>query len=379
MSHIDPENTLLVSAVLLIVVAMGFLAERTRIGKRISGAIIVLIGSLALTNAGVLPEAAPFYDVVWAYFIPMGVSLYLFRADIVGIFLESRRVLLAFTLGALGVVVGAIIGGIVLDMGPMHAELAGIFTASYTGGSLNFAAVADAVDVSDTSTLAAAVAVDNMMGIIFFLSASFAGGWTYFRNSFGWRASELYQLSDDQHSDESSLSGETIAVSLALAAVISALGIEIAAHLSLDSYSILFVSAITVLAATIAQRWMRHLYSSDQLAAVMMYIFFAVLGAGVNLAAAFGAAATQIIFVGFIIFFHLVFVLIGARLFGLNYGEVIVASVSCLGGPAISAAYAVLFGWRSLLGAAVATGVLGYAIGNFLGVSIFELVAWLGS
>ena len=40
-----------------------------------------------------------------------------------------------------------------LDLGPHEPELAGIFTGTYIGGSLNFAAVAEASGMQDGSTL----------------------------------------------------------------------------------------------------------------------------------------------------------------------------------------------------------------------------------
>ena len=101
--------------------------------------------------------------------MPIAIPLPLFESDLRQIVRESGPTLIAFVIGGAAVVAGAIIGVSFLDLGPAEAELAGIFTGSYIGGSLNFAAVAEASGMQDGSMLAAAIAADNVVTNLHFL------------------------------------------------------------------------------------------------------------------------------------------------------------------------------------------------------------------
>jgi glucose-6-phosphate isomerase len=97
--------------------------------------------------------------------------------------------------------------------------------------------------------------------------------------------------------------------------------------------------------------------------------------AGADIGALLGAAPALFAYVLIIFAVHMVFILAGARLCRLNHAEIVIASTACIGGPPIAIAFAVLFGWRRLAVPAVATGVLGYVLGNFVGIGLFEVLA----
>src|SRR3546814_20602277 len=105
-----------------------------------------------------------------------------------------------------------------------------------------------------------------------------------------------------------------------------------------------------------------------------MYLFFALLGAGADIGAMLGAAPVLFLYVAIIFAVHVVFILVGARICRLNYAEIVIASPACIRGPPIPIAYAVLFGWQLLPVPAVATGMLGYALRNFVAIGLFSVL-----
>ncbi|MEM9169233.1 MAG: DUF819 family protein [Pseudomonadota bacterium] len=372
---IDPNNTFAMIAAVAGVIALGFLSERTAIGRRLSGAVVVLILAAALANLNVLPASSPAYGVIWTVGVPLAVALYLLKADLFGIVREGGATVVAFVAGAVGVVAGALIGALIFDLGAQEAALAAVFSATYSGGSLNFAAVAEAVSFRDESLLAAAVAVDNVMGIGFFALLSVVGGAAAFRAFLPYRAEALSAAGPAAPTPggAGAIDGAPV-IALCLAAAICALGGAAADLAGLGSYKILFITLIAVAAATVGAPLMRRLEGAEALAAVLMYAFFVVLGAGADLGAMLAAPPAMIPFVLLIFACHIAATLVAARIFKLNYGEVVVASGACIGGPPIAIAYAVLFGWRALAGPAVGVGVLGYALGNFIGVAVFSIL-----
>lgn len=373
-SLIPADNSFAILAVFFALAAIGAALEKTRVGQRVSGVLIVVAISLALANLGVMPAWAPAYGVIWTYLVPLAIALFLVKADLISIVVEGGRTLIAFLFGAVGVMVGAWLGALLLDLGPFEAEYAGVFSATYVGGSLNYAAVAEAVSFKDPTALAAGVAIDNVVGLGYLLLVGWAAAWPVFQRYFGWRADRLADAVDNGPQETRTPTIIDLGVALGLAAFACAAGNALAAALGQDSYGILYITLIMVAIATLGRRWLKQIAGPELLATMFMYLFFALLGAGADLGAMLSAAPALFAYVLIIFAVHIIFILIGARVCKLNHGEIVVASTACIGGPPIAIAFAVMFGWRRLAVPAIATGVLGYVLGNFVGISLFELL-----
>src|SRR3546814_703293 len=148
---------------------------KTTLGRRVSGVMFVIAIAIALSHFDIIPASAPVYDAIWTYLVPLAIALFLLRADLFSIVVEGGRTLVAFLFGAVGVVVGAWLGAWLLDLGPFGAEYAAVFGATYVGGSINFAAVAEAVGFRDPTALAVGVAIDNVIGLTHLARAGPAG------------------------------------------------------------------------------------------------------------------------------------------------------------------------------------------------------------
>ncbi len=107
---------------------------------------------------------------------------------------------------------------------------------------------------------------------------------------------------------------------------------------------------------------------------LLMYLFFAVVGAGTNMSAFLGSAFVLFCFGMFIIFVHLGLTLLIAKLLKFDIDETVVASGAALVGPAVTAAIATSRGWRHLVTPGIMCGIFGYAIATFVGVSITGLL-----
>lgn len=370
---IAADNAFALLAVFFAVAAIGAGLERTRLGKRVSGVMLVIALAIVLAQLRVIPASAPVYGAIWTYLVPLAIALYLIRADLLGIVVEGGRTLAAFAFGAAGVVAGAWLGATWLDLGPFEAQYAAVFSATYVGGSINFAAVAEAIGFREPTALAAGVAIDNVVGLGYLLAVGASASWPWFQRRFGWRSEHLVGGGDAVEPAQRVPTVLDLALALALAALACAAGAAIAAAMGHAHYAILYTTALMVAIATFGRRWLKDIAGPELAATLLMYLFFAVLGAGADLGAMLGAAPSLFAYVLVIFAVHLVFILAGARLLRLNHAEIIVASTACIGGPPIAVAFAVLFGWRRLAVPAVATGVLGYALGNFVGIGVFRI------
>lgn len=372
---IAPDNVFGLLAALLAICALAAGLERSNWGKRLSGAGIILLLALAGAQFGVLPRSAPLYGAIWTYLVPLAIALFLLKADLVKVFSEGGRVLIAFLIGMVGTVFGAWLATRLVDLGDSEAAIAAVFTATYTGGSLNFVAVAETVSFDDSSQLSAALAIDNIFGVGFIIMLNLAAGWSVLQRRYGWRMETVRRVepvADAGPDTPISLFGLTTALAVAAAAVaLSGLAAE---ALGIPEYTLLIITVLVTVVATAGRSWLARLRGEDLLAMMFMYLFFAIIGVGADIGEMLSAAPGMFVIVGCIFVSHLAFMLIAGHVLKLNYAELITASLACIAGPPIAAAIAILFKWRNLVAPGILTGILGYVLGNFVGIGMFVLL-----
>ena len=375
---IGPDQDFALWAVLIALAAFGFWCERFPWGRKYSGVMLLMTAAIVLANLRIIPTSAPTYDVVWNYLVPIAIPLLLFQADLKRIVQESGPTLVAFVIGSAAVVAGTFVGVSLLDLGPDEAELAGIFTGTYIGGSLNFAAVAQASGMQDGSMLAAAVAADNVVTNLHFLLIIFLPGIAWMARNYPTH----HMDNAEQFSSEYRVSVHRIAdldiagllAALALAFVLAALGKLLAELATVPQFAILVTTALTLMVATFAPRQISKLSGHSEAGNVLMFIFLASIGATADLWQLIDIGPVLFVFAAIIIIVHLSILFSLGKVLKLDLAELAMASAVCIGGPSSAAALASAKGWHNLLIPGVLAGSFGYAIGSFIGITVVE---WL--
>ncbi len=391
MSLIPADNNLAVMAALFAIAAGGFLLEKTKWGALLTGAVWAILGAVLLSNLNVIPKDAPAYGFVFDYFVPILIPLFLFKADLKRIIFETTRMFGAFMLAAFGTVVGVVVAMSLLNFEVPEAAVAGAFTATYVGGSVNFAALLDMTGLREfPSFVSASVAVDNMASAVFLGMLAILPGWT-------WLASKFVPIDHtggdaDPETPEGMPTALTLTVSLALALVIVAVADAIV-RLG-DSVLVPAISAdlaerfgdrglfggylryviITVLAlipATAIPKTMDKLHGGYEIGLGLAFVFFAAIAAGADVQAMLQNAPIVIPMVIIILSVHSVILFGLGSVFRLSLPELITASNAAVLGATTAPALAAAKGWRDLVTPGVLVGVLGYALGTLLGTAVF--------
>ncbi|MFK5894351.1 MAG: DUF819 family protein [Pseudomonadota bacterium] len=366
-------------AVLALLATFGFWADSTKLGKNISGVALIMAVAMALSNFNILPKSSGTYDIVWSYLVPLAIPLLLLKADLRRVFSETGGMMIAFGFGALGSTVGAIIGFYIFPLGVEGANLAGVFSATYIGGSMNMAAVTQSVGL-EPSIATASVAADNVIGVLYLTFLAIAPSIALIRWLF--RGSTQYNnnsIEDENNNNKQKvvhLNLMHIGFALGLSFAICAVGKALAAYLGFPGYSIMFITAITLLIANIFHNKLKNIQGDYEIGLFFMYLFFAAIGISADVVAMFDKAIIIAVYALFIIVVHGLFIFGGSRLFKLELGEVIIASNACASGPASAAALAAGKGRHDLVVPAVLLGVFGYAVANFIGVMLAKLLAF---
>lgn len=366
---ISPQNDWGLWAILLAAGASGLWAERTRWGAKLSGAVIAIGVSFALSNLGVIPSSAPAYDVVWSFLVPLAIPLLLFNADLKRILREAGPTLLAFAAGAVGTVLGTWLAFQFLPLGEEGWKLAGIFCATYIGGSLNYMATAEALGLRSGDLLAAGVAADNLAMALYFLVLFALPSMPWLRSRFVRRVPEEAGEPPRRETGPR-IDTRSMATALAMAATMCAVGYGLADALGIASAAILFVTALTVALATLFPERLGSIPGAHEVGVLLMQVFFAVIGASASIGLVIRHGSVLFVFAIAILTVHLLVILVAGRLLRLDLAEVVIASNANMGGPTSAAAMAVARRWETLVIPAVLCGTLGYAVATFVGVAV---------
>ena len=374
---IGPDQDFAIWAMLIGIAAFGFWCERFPWGRKYSGVMLLITLAIVLANLRIIPTSAPAYGVVWDYLVPIAIPLLLLQADLKRIVREAGPTLIAFIIGSASVVAGVIVAVSLIDLGPNEAEMAGIFTGTYIGGSLNFAAVAEATNMQDSTSLAAAVAADNVITNLHFLVIIAVPG-------IAWMAKRYptHHMDNAQAFDASSGSPHRIADldiagllgALAVAFLLAAIGNVIAGKAGYPQFSILVITALALAVATLLPAHVEKLSGYREAGNALMFIFLATIGASADIWQLIEIAPIYFVFATLIVLVHLAILFAVGLVLRLDLAELAMGSAVCIGGPASAAALASAKGWRDLLIPGVLAGSFGYAIGSFIGVTV---VQWL--
>lgn len=386
MSLVKPDDIWVLWTVLIGWAAISiYLEQNYKWAATASGAVVALIGAMVLSNFKVIPLDSPVYDSVWSYVVPLAVPLLLFHADVKKIWKESGRSFGAFHLAALGTALGVAIATMFLgNQVPQPGALAGMFTGTYVGGSVNFIAMADAFKV-EGGLVSAAIVADNLLMAIFFFALMLIPTLAIFKKIFKHPIEDevMAGLNPDENKaaaywGRKEISLLDIASALAIAITIVTLSGKVADLVNGSGLpgiitmflgqKYLLITTFTVILASMFPDFFANIKGSQELGTLFIYIFFVVIGVPASITMIIQKSPLLLVYAFIVAFVSLATTLILGKVFKFNLEELLVASNAALGGPTTAAAMAIAKGWNALVLPAMLIGVWGYVIGNYLGI-----------
>jgi len=389
-------------------VAIALLLEaRTKIFGALGSALLGILGGMLLSNLGIIPGTSPAYEFLGGPAVNAGIVLILLTVDVRSVAKAGPRMLAAFTLGGIGAAIGASTAAFLLvdAIGDETWKLAGQYTATYTGGGVNFAAVGSALDTSG-ELFAAGIAADVTMTAIWMATCLtvpvvFAAGSRKGRLSraglegdvpiypgsviakghegvgesgSAGLAPDREQLQDEGPSLHQMLYSSVGAIELqdlALMAVIvfgTLWGSDWLGGVLAPLPSVLFLTTIALVLAQIPR--VRALHGAGVIGNYLVLLFLASNGAASVLANIVVIGPPIVYFAAITVGVHGLVIFGVGRAVDLDLPTLAVASQANVGGPASAMALATARGYHDKLLPGVAVGLLGYAAGNYLGLAV---------
>ncbi len=377
-----PDDNFTILALLFIAVAIGVIGEKREWFGKISGVLVTIVIAAIFTSLKILPNGSdqnisvPVYNIAFTYLIPFSIPLILFNIQLKKVFKESGRLMIIFVIGAIGVTLGALIAGLLLDLGEETYKLAAVYTATYIGGSVNFMAVGSTFDFLESPLFAASLVVDNTFTILFimllFVLPRIGFLKKYFPEADRSVSAEFIEAPKINPSDLL----EQLAAALAISAVLVAIGMLTAPYLEswLKTDLSLDVMIITLLILVLANVFPVYLQKLEQVAfqfgMLLLYFFLAVIGATCDVTALLNASPLVLVFVLITLFVHSLVIIVAGKFLRFSLEDIAIASGANIGGVSIAAPMAASFEMKKAVTPAILIGIMGYILGTFLGIAV---------
>lgn len=347
--------------------------------SKIGASLLAIVFGAGLSNAGVVPVTSSVYDVVTGPVTYLAIAWLLLAVDLSDVRRAGPRMIGAFTLAGVATALGAFVGAAIFSgaFGADTWKLAGVFTGTYVGGSVNFVAVGRAVELGDTM-FAGATAADNVTTAIWLGATLLLPLWL---GRF-YPAPPAAVMGDGRatpagagrHAHHPIFSGFELtparfALLLAVGAVLVVASDALADRIP-GVPSVLWLTTLALVVGNLTP--LRGTRGALQLGAVTLTAFFVVIGIFSRVSEILVVGIEVFFFTLVVVFVHGVVVFGVGRLAGLDAPTLAVASQAAVGGPSSALAVAISREWRGLVLPGVIVGLLGYAVGTYLGL----LVAW---
>ena len=132
-----------------------------------------------------------------------------------------------------------------------------------------------------------------------------------------------------------------------------------------------------MLLATYAPKFMSDIHGAQEIGTFLIYIFLVVIGVPASLQLILTRSPLLLVFTGIIVLVNMVVTLVLGKLFKFNLEEMLLASNANIGGPTTAVAMAIAKGWNKLIAPIMLAGVMGYIVGNYLGIFMGNLLQYL--
>ena len=351
---------------------------------RMLGPIVLCYAAgLLLGMSGLLPEAAdPVRTGITEASLGLALPLLLFSVDIRAWRHVAGRAMLSMGLAVIAVVfVATLLFHSFAARGVAAPEqLAGMAIGMYTGGVANLGAIKLALAIPDARYLLFAT-VDTFVGALYLMLVLTVGRRLFGRLLApfppGYHGEDVAYEETESYAELLRLSAlPGILIAVAAAGLCVGAAVLLAPYLPFAAPEIVVIVLLTsfgLLASFIGQ--IRRNPAASKLGMYLIYVFSFCVAASLDPSAMVSMDATILIFVAVATFGSLLLHALLCRLFRVDVDTFLITSVAALMSPAFVPMVARSLRNPAILMSGMTTGILGFAIGNYLGISVALLLA----
>ena len=353
------------------------------------GPIMVLYGiGMMIGNLPFLPpQIVEIQDILPNVMIPLAIPMMLFGCNFTRrqAGLQLKIVLSGFCSVVIAIIAGYMLFGYRLDEG---AEVGGIITGMYTGGTLNAAAL-QAIFKVKSETYVLINSYDILISFAYFVFL-FSFGIRAFRRLYGEGERTLTQQEqleinaqieqNKRNPYRALLSHEGIkqlGKILGITIIVVAMAAGVALLFPSEWFMIVFMLMLTTLGVAFSfVRKVREMNLSYDVGMYLIYIFSMVIASMADFSHLnIEDGINQLAFMLVAVFLSLALHAIGCRLFRVDADSMIISSVAFINSPPFVPMAAAAMRNKEIIVTGLSAGIVGYAAGNHIGVLMMKLLS----
>jgi uncharacterized membrane protein len=292
------KDPLFILAILALNIVISEWLNRHTVLRHLGTTLLVILFTAVVANLGIIPsasEGSSLYNGIFSYVAPICIFFLLLGVNLGQLKTVGLPMLIMFIVGSVATALGALvavqlIGGASM-LGEDYRALAGMMTGTYTGGSINFNAIALHYNMVEKGNLyAGTVAVDNILTAIWMIATlllpKLLQNWFPLKKQL---ASSLMTQEEIAAIESESASLDPMQLGLLLALGAATLWVSdltaawLTAQFGINIPSILILTTIALVLAQIPA--VQQIQGAKLLGLFSIYLFLAVIGAFCELGA----------------------------------------------------------------------------------------------
>ncbi len=343
----------------------------------------IIIGALEI----IPPEYKQLQNTIMTITVPLALPLMLFSSNIRSWTKIAGKTLLSMVISLAGLVIFITLGYLLFKNPetPDLWEVGGLLVGLYSGGTPNLASLKIMLDVNNDTYLLTN-AYDMMVSAAYFLFLISFGKTVFgkllptFHKPQPMVEKELISQSaeDPYRGLFKKKNGRPLLKGFLLSVVVFAIGGSTTLFVPENSQMIvvmLIITTLSILASLIPS--VNKLPKTFELGMYLILVFSIDVASLVNIFDMIGAAPQLLYYITWVIFGSLLFHVLVASLFKIDRDTVMVTSAALVCSPPFVPAVAGALKNKDIVVSGVTVGIIGYAIGNYLGLFMAELLKTL--
>ena len=378
---------LLVLFFLLFPILVIYMGEKFSFIRKIGSIVICYIVGLFVGNIGILPaNIEGLNDILTSITIPLAIPLLLFSEDIRKWVKLAKTTFLSLILGVISVTIAVVIGFFIFRNSiPECWKVSGMLIGVYTGGTPNLAALATMLDV-DNETYILTNTADLVVGavVLLFLLTFAQRFFLLFMRPFKHKEDVGNGNENTEVVNEFELYTGIFAkpvflrllIGFGLTALITAIGGGISMLFPKNNQTvvaILIITTLGIVASTFPS--VNRIKKTFQLGMYFILVFSLVVASTADLSKMFNTENSEFLFA---IFMYIIIAVPGALLmhgviswmFKIDVDNFLITSVALSMSPPFVPVVAAALKNKAIVLSGIIIGIIGYAIGNYLGVIV---------
>lgn len=353
---------------------------------KLGSVLIAYLIGMVLGNSGLLPDGSQnVQEIIMSASIPLAIPLLLFSSHVKSWLSLAGKSILSMVIAVFGVVLTVIAGFLMFrNDDPEFWKIGGMLVGVYTGGTPNLASLKLMLNVND-STYLLTHTYDMVLSGLYFFFLLFAG-----QKVFLW-VLPRFKVANAAGHEQNSLVAKNplkailkkenrlpllkmLGLSALILAVSGGIGLIVPKSVMMVT-TILLITSFGILFSLIPS--VRNTAHSFDLGMYLILIFSIGVSSMVDFRDMLAASPNLVMYISFVVFGSLLLHVLVSALFKIDSDTVMVTSAALICSPPFVPVIAASIKNKEVLVPGLTIGIIGYALGNYLGYLIANLLTTL--